>query len=374
MALLTNADVKGILKFLQELLVPCTVETLPEQIFSALPKLVPSELTSWTVTSFQKREIVAGWTSVDDVDQYFRVANQHMDEHPFTQHYFQTRDGKARSLSDFISREQLYRLEGLYQQTLRPLGMEEQIVTVLPTPSNANNCKSLLQSQGEAVVMAILRSQQDFSERDRLIINLLRPHLAQAFQNAQAFTQIQQSLAQLNHTIEQLAAIAVATDGQVRHMTKRAWELLVQYFHPTSLQSQCLPDNLQRWLNYQIALISQTESLTAPCFPLTVEQEGQQLVIRLIVDQAGEQYLLLLEEEQIAPLSAASLELIGLTKREAEVLFWVTHDKSDAEIAAILNVSRGTVKKHLEHIYQKLNVHTRIAATMYALRSLGRLK
>ncbi|MBD2026813.1 helix-turn-helix transcriptional regulator [Leptolyngbya sp. FACHB-711] len=246
------------------------------------------------------------------------------------------------------------------------------MVTILPTASTSTN--TMAQNQGDAVVLALHRPQRDFSERDRLIINLLRPHLAQAFQNAQALTQTQQALAELNHTIEQLGAIAIATNGQVRHMSKRAWELLVQYFQPASLQSQHLPDNLQRWLNHQIAILSRGKNLEIPCRPLVMQQEERQLIVRLIVDRPGEWYLLLLEEEQMAPLSAGALELIGLTKREAEVLFWVTQDKSDAEIAVTLNLSTGTVRKHLEHIYQKFNVHTRTAAVMYALRGLGLLK
>lgn len=223
-------------------------------------------------------------------------------------------------------------------------------------------------------MLALHRPQRDFSERDRLVINLLRPHLAQVFQNAQALTQTQQALAELNHTIKQLGAIAIKTNGQVRYMSKRDWDLLMQYFHLTSLQRQCLPDNLQRWLNHQITIISQEENRKTPCRPLVIEQEERQLIVRLIIDQPGAQYLLLLEEEQTASLSAAALELIGLTKREAEVLFWVTQDKSDAEIALALNLSTGTVKKHLEHIYQKFNVYTRTAAVMYALKGLGLLK
>ena len=65
---------------------------------------------------------------------------------------------------------------------------------------------------------------------------------------------------------------------------------------------------------------------------------------------------------------------IEITKREAEVLFWVANDKSNAAIAKIFNCSQGTVRKRLEHIYQKLGVQTRTAAVMVALEKLGLLK
>jgi len=57
----------------------------------------------------------------------------------------------------------------------------------------------------------------------------------------------------------------------------------------------------------------------------------------------------------------------ALTPRENEVLQWLAHGKTDAEIAALLGLSPRTVHKHLEHIYVKLGVETRTAAVMRAL-------
>jgi DNA-binding CsgD family transcriptional regulator len=48
------------------------------------------------------------------------------------------------------------------------------------------------------------------------------------------------------------------------------------------------------------------------------------------------------------------LELLGLTKREAEVLFWIAKDQSNAQIALVLGCSEGTVRKHLEQLHCKL--------------------
>ena len=83
------------------------------------------------------------------------------------------------------------------------------------------------------------------------------------------------------------------------------------------------------------------------------------------------QYLLLLEEMKLSPFSIASLELLGLTKREAEVLYWVSQDKNNTQIAEILGNSEGTVRKQLENIYKKLKVHTRAGAIIAALKKSG---
>ncbi|MET3466466.1 helix-turn-helix transcriptional regulator [Variovorax atrisoli] len=56
-----------------------------------------------------------------------------------------------------------------------------------------------------------------------------------------------------------------------------------------------------------------------------------------------------------------------LTPREGEVMRWLSRGKTDAEIAALLQISPRTVHKHLEHVYVKLGVETRTAAVMRAL-------
>ena len=58
--------------------------------------------------------------------------------------------------------------------------------------------------------------------------------------------------------------------------------------------------------------------------------------------------------------------LARLTPKEAQVMQWVSCGKTDADIAALLAISRRTVHKHLEHIYVKLGVETRTAAVMRA--------
>ena len=57
----------------------------------------------------------------------------------------------------------------------------------------------------------------------------------------------------------------------------------------------------------------------------------------------------------------------GLTARELEVLALVATGRTDAEVAEGLVVSLRTVHAHLRSIYRKLDVHTRSAATRYAL-------
>ncbi len=172
--------------------------------------------------------------------------------------------------------------------------------------------------------------------------------------------------------LDRVGAIVVEIAGQVKFMTQRAEELLSQYFLPHIPYS--LPESLQHWFKDQIARLKLNGDVPSRCLPLHIQQAGRQLSVRLIPDPIKEQYLLLLEEEELQSLSISALELLGLTKREAEVLFWITKDKSNAAIAKVLGCSEGTVRKHLEHLYGKLSVQTRTAAVMVALEKLGLLK
>ena len=62
-----------------------------------------------------------------------------------------------------------------------------------------------------------------------------------------------------------------------------------------------------------------------------------------------------------APSPAGSL-IEPLTKREREVLHWLSEGASNREIADRLVVSTGTIKKHVYNICGKLGVQSRTQA------------
>jgi DNA-binding CsgD family transcriptional regulator len=95
-----------------------------------------------------------------------------------------------------------------------------------------------------------------------------------------------------------------------------------------------------------------------------VDRDGACLLVRHLCE--ADHCLLLLEERQTG-LHSVSFQRNGLTRREAELLQWVTQGKTNAEIGIILSISLATVKKHLQHVYEKLGVETRTAAATLAL-------
>ena len=67
------------------------------------------------------------------------------------------------------------------------------------------------------------------------------------------------------------------------------------------------------------------------------------------------------------------MQAFRLTLREAEVLYWVAKGKTNRDIGDILGTSPATVKKHLEHVYEKLGVETRTAAAAIAMARVRQL-
>lgn len=76
-------------------------------------------------------------------------------------------------MSDFYSRRELHRL-AMWAGHMRPAGMEHELLVSLPAPPGL--ARRLLLARGPA--------DPDFSERDRLALELLRPHLYAVWQDA----------------------------------------------------------------------------------------------------------------------------------------------------------------------------------------------
>lgn len=65
---------------------------------------------------------------------------------------------------------------------------------------------------------------------------------------------------------------------------------------------------------------------------------------------------------------AAEPETPALTPRETEILQLIAKGLTNREAAGVLGLSRATVRTHLEHIYEKLEVTNRVEAVTEGLR------
>ena len=207
---------------IQKLYTLRNLDTFGVEALTILNQLVPSDIPHLHVTRVRTRQ--TSDTFLPDFPGFTpemeRVRRQHFDEHPLLHYMPQALNG-ANKVSDIVSQKTLHRLEGFYQQFLRLVEVEDQMVFFLPNANSGNWCK-LSQTDATLVGFSLDRSQRNFTERDRLILNLLRPHLFQAYCNAQHYQQLQQDLSQLQQSLNHLGLVILTTEGQVQFVTPQA--------------------------------------------------------------------------------------------------------------------------------------------------------
>jgi DNA-binding CsgD family transcriptional regulator len=76
----------------------------------------------------------------------------------------------------------------------------------------------------------------------------------------------------------------------------------------------------------------------------------------------------LLEAAGAAPLELRQGHPAGLTEREVDVLRLVAQGRTNKEIAEALVITEKTAGHHVEHIYAKAGVSTRVGAALFAMR------
>jgi DNA-binding CsgD family transcriptional regulator len=221
----------------------------------------------------------------------------------------------ALRVSDFLTQRELHRTR-FYEIVLRPFGIEHQLEVDIPSPTS--HMKSF----------QFGRAKGAFSERDRLVLDLLQPHLERLWRAARTRRELAAALTGLDQAEarEPRGVILLGARDEVEYASEPARRLLRE-FAPDATLVEWLESGSRRPLVHRL---------------------GER---RLIIERVGD--ALLLEETRPD---------VDLTAREREVLTWVARGRTNAEIARLLWLAPSTVGKHLENIYAKLGVKTRTAA------------
>jgi DNA-binding CsgD family transcriptional regulator len=131
------------------------------------------ELVPCDLIAYQEVDVASGETfgAYDPEERAFpgieEVFARYAHEHPVIRHH-RTSDGSPTAISDLVSAEELHGLD-LYREVFARVGAEDQLSFALPSPPE------------KAIGVAMNRGQRGFSDRDRELIELVRPHLIQAF-------------------------------------------------------------------------------------------------------------------------------------------------------------------------------------------------
>jgi len=155
------------------------------------------------------------------------------------------------------------------------------------------------------------------------------------------------------------ATIAISPSSrEVIWKTPLAKTLMQDYFSDDIETSENKsPARILRWIDDCL----QQLSANLPMQPLNIIQNSKRLVLN-IGRLTEDEWVVMLREESDSIKIEALMSTFKITKKEAEVLYWVIKGKTNKDIGDILGSSSRTVNKHLEHIFYKLGVETRTAA------------
>jgi len=199
--------------------------------------------------------------------------------------------------------------------------------------------------------------------RPREVLARIASHLASARQTRQA----RNALDAFGHAVMTVRL----SDGRALWQTPLARTLMEGYF---SVPPTVVPEALVRWLREVTPTALADAAAGRPAPTWLVQQEGRRLSFTLHESTGEGDWLLVLRESSDEAGIQALTQAFKLTAREGEVLYWVVKGKTNRDIGDILGSSPATVKKQLEHIFEKLGVETRTAAAGLAMSRVGQLK
>ncbi|WP_086619609.1 response regulator [Erythrobacter tepidarius] len=160
------------------------------------------------------------------------------------------------------------------------------------------------------------------------------------------------------------ALVALNSQGQLIWCTPQA-ESLFQRIDPAwDAASAALPEGIAP--ARLMALAEPGHSGT-----ITLALAGIELELALAETERSGETLFRITEVGEASKVDLLLKQTTLTRREAEVLLWVSYGKTNRTVSEILGISPRTVNKHLEQVFRKLGVETRAAATALAVRMIS---
>lgn len=254
---LRRADLAAALAFLGEVAALDLDEAYPYEVLARLQDLIRCDAITYQEVDLRAKRFgrMVGWPDneddADDNDLYWALGPC-----PISSFRARTGDLSAVRISDLIGRRRYHELP-IYREYFRPAGVDHVIGLGVPMAAHWHRDFLLFRRTESG----------DFSERDRTVLEMLRPHLCRL----EAHAALQRRRAQTKGTQNDDDAAAVYA---------------------------------------------------------------------------------------------------SLTPREREIVEMVAEGKTNAQVAAQLWVAPSTVKKHLEHVYEKLGVNGRTAAAARARASV----
>lgn len=353
---LGHSEISATSEALRELYAHTDALTLPHCMVRLVRRLVSADSAAYNHIDYRNHQLEVVHDHGPEADRFIPALNAHISEHPVLQYWLQQHCGDPAKLSDFLGRRQL-RDTAIYQEFFGPLRVQEQIGFFVEEKGRV------------AITLSLQRSGSNFTERERDLLAFLQPHFIQAYKNAADLSAAKDQASGFQGALRvcDVGVICLGRDEQVEWMSSRAELLLMEHFKggapASSPRRPLLPAPLGDWISTQ-KIARKEQAGPAWKAQRTFSQPVGELTVRWAPETRDRSYLILSER----PASASPDELLqlGLSNREAEVLYWLAEGKSNEAIAILLGLSKRTIEKHVERILSKLAVESRTSAALRA--------
>jgi len=245
-------------------------------------------------------------------------------EHPVCLYRESTNDWtSARIVSDFATQRE-FRRTMLWQNAYRDAGVNYWLDVGLRSDGRITRC------------FLFTHDSRDFEERDRLLLDLVQPHLERRSTRVAAATAAVDSLAAIDGDDPHHVVLSAA-QGVVEFASAESRRLLAEYLGP-------LEGRLPAWLTLRLRHAG----------AVAIDRGDRRLTIRAA--ELGGLTILLLGE--------ADLRVDRLTPRQRTILEHIAGGATNREVGDRLGIATDTVRKHLEQIYERLGVRGRTEAAV----------
>lgn len=287
------------------------------------------------------------------------IFNTHIGQHPLIDMIQEARRVELSPALRWSDRMSLQRFKqtALYHDFFRYTGTRHQFAITMKVGGDA------------ALGLSFNRESRNFRDEELRLMEIFAPHIRQLIGAMRARLDVEQSLALRELAANKLPSIIVDEEGRLLFASEQARRWMHDYF-PTTNGSD-LPAEIATWVRRNPpadATLTQTlqdRKLSCTCGEVTAWRESDAAFMFPSAHRSSSVRCLRLREER-AGEDLCRLQTLGLTRREADVLFWMTEGKRNSEIAIILGTSERTVDKHREHLFAKLGVDNRTSAVAMA--------
>lgn len=160
---LRQRDLDTLFSYLPELYAHRDLEEFRSSVVKSISGVFPWEFASYNERDLRSHtNVFIPEPTPPNLPEAEEALDTYVGENPVVNYYYQTGDGRALRISDFLTQREFRRLS-LYSEYYRKVGIDRSLLVGLSVTTSPR------------VAIGFGRSGRDFSERERLLFDTLRP-------------------------------------------------------------------------------------------------------------------------------------------------------------------------------------------------------